>query len=644
MRPGGCSGIGVTDGSRGFWILDLGFSIDDWRLTTGLRRQSIIANRSGSHHGERLFLPWAFHPHKPTTNSKSEFVVATAASGASRWGLCYWRVLAVALVLAGMACRLAALEPVAAKHGMVVSSEPHASAAGVQILREGGNAVDAAVATGFALAVTYPFAGNIGGGGFMLIRMTGGAAAVVDYREEAPAAASRNMYLNAKGEVISGASTVGGLSVGVPGTVAGLALAEQKYGRLGLARVMAPAIRLARNGFPVSYWLSEDLRAHQSLLSRFPDSRRIFLRDGNLYHPGEMLKQPELARTLGEIARAGAGAFYEGNIARDIVQTEKKWDGIITLADLDQYQAKIREPLTGHFRGYTVLSVPPPSSGGTVLIEMLNILEPLDLGQPDSYDSMHLIVEAMRRAFADRAAYMGDTDFVRVPIRGMINRDYAATLREGILRSKPDAPVAAGRPAEHESSDTTHFSVVDAQGNAVSNTYTLNNGYGSGITVEGAGFLLNDEMDDFTSKPGSPNMFGLIQSEANAIAPRKRPLSAMTPTIVLKNNSVRLVLGSPGGPTIINTVLEVMLNALVYKMDILHAVIEPRFHNQWMPDSVALERQGFSADTIKTLQRAGYQLSFRPSIGQCEAIEVDAKNGWRFGASDPRGHGEAAGY
>lgn len=549
-----------------------------------------------------------------------------------------------ALLVGGIGRRMEALEPVAARHGMVVSSEPRASAAGVEMLREGGNAVDAAVATGFALAVTYPFAGNIGGGGFMLIRKADGSAAVVDYREEAPAAATRNMYLNAQGEVIPGASTVGALSVGVPGTVAGLALAEQKYGRLSLARTMAPAIQLAENGFPVSYWLSEDLRAHQSLLTKFADSRRIFLRDGNFYQPGEVLRQPELARTLREIARFGPGAFYGGDVARDIVRTETKLGGIIALADLAQYRAKVRKPLMGSFRGYTILSVPPPSSGGTVLIEMLNILDPLNLGSPDSYDSMHLIVEAMRRAFADRAAYMGDTDFVRVPIQGMINPQYAATLREQILRSKPDAPVAAGRPGEYESSNTTHFSVVDANGDAVSNTYTLNNGYGSGITVRGAGFLLNDEMDDFTSKPGSPNMFGLIQSSANAIGPHKRPLSAMTPTIVLKNGRVRLVLGSPGGPTIINTVLEVLLDALVYKMDIVRAVAEPRFHDQWAPDTLFLERQGFSADTVEKLQQAGYKISFRRSIGECEAIEVDVKSGWRFGASDPRGHGQAAGY
>ncbi|HTV55839.1 MAG TPA: gamma-glutamyltransferase [Terriglobia bacterium] len=552
-------------------------------------------------------------------------------------------LLSILLILATSSSGQA-LEPAAAQHGMVVSNEFHASEAGLEVLREGGNAVDAAVAVGFALAVTYPFAGNIGGGGFMLIRMANGDAVVVDYREEAPGAATRNMYLNARGQIIPGASTVGALSTGVPGTVAGLALAEKKYGKLGLGRVLAPAIRLAQDGFPVGYWLCRDLRRHQELLSKFPNSRRIFLRGGNFYQPGEVFKQPELAATLQQIAQRGPSVFYDGEIAEDIVRTEKRLGGIITAPDLASYRAKLRQPLTGRFRGFTVLSVPPPSSGGAVLIEMLNILGPLDLGQPDSYGSMHLIVEAMRRAFADRAAYMGDTDFVRVPIQGMVNPKYAAVLRREILAAKPDGPVAAGHPGEFESSDTTHYSVVDAAGDAVSNTYTLNNGYGSGVTVDRAGFLLNDEMDDFTSKPGSPNMFGLIQSEANAIAPHKRPLSAMTPTMALENGKLRLVLGSPGGPTIINTVLEVLLNVLVYHMDVLRAVLEPRFHNQWMPDKLFLERQGFSADTIDRLQRAGYKLAFRQSIGDCEAIEIDPGTGWRFGAADPRGHGEAAGY
>jgi len=545
-----------------------------------------------------------------------------------------------------LTCALTAFSfsPVAARHGMVASSEPIASAVGVQVLREGGNAVDAAVAVGFVLAVTHPVAGNIGGGGFMLIRLAKGEAVVVDYREAAPAAASRNMYVDSNGELIPHASTVGTLSVGVPGTVAGLVLAEQKYGRLGLARVMAPAIHLARDGFAVTYGLSDSLRLDRELLSKFDASRRVFLRDGHLYEPGEVFKQPELARTLEAVARQGAKGFYSGRVAQAIVATMEKYHGLITEQDLAHYHPILRQPLEGHFRGYEVLSVPPPSSGGVALVEMLNILEPLDLGLPDSFESMHFIAEAMRHAYADRAAYLGDADVVSVPVARLTSQAYAAKLREEILQSKPEAPILAGNTQAFEGPQTTHYSVVDTEGNAVANTYTLNNGYGSGVTVEGAGFLLNDEMDDFASKPGAPNLYGLVQGEANAIAPNKRPLSSMTPTLVLQDGKLRLVLGSPGGGTIINTVLQVLLNALVFKMDILQAVSFPRFHHQWMPDRLILERVGFSADTIQKLREAGYQVDFRNGIGDCQAIEVDSRSGWKFGAADPRAYGKAVGY
>ncbi len=539
---------------------------------------------------------------------------------------------------------LSALTPVAAKHGMVVSSESNATRAGVEILKEGGNAVDAAVAVGFALQVTYPFAGNIGGGGFMLIRMANGESVMVDYREEAPGGATHNMYLDASGNLIPKASIVGAKAAGVPGSVAGLALAEQKYGKLGLARVMAPAIRLAKDGFTVSYTLSQSLEHSARLLNQFSESKRIYLRDGSPYQPGEVFKQPQLAHTLELIARDGARGFYQGKVADEIVASMRQNGGIMTREDLSSYRAKLRKPLTGQFRGYTIITVPPPSSGGVALLEMLNILEPLDLGTADSYQSMHLMAEAMRRAYADRAAYLGDTDFASVPVHALISRKYADALRKEILAAKPDAPVRAGKPAACESSNTTHFSVVDAGSNAVSNTYTLNNGYGSGLTVAGAGFLLNDEMDDFASKPGSPNMFGLIQSEANSIAPHKRPLSSMTPTIVVKDHQPVLVLGAPGGGTIINTVLETVLNVIAFKMDVLEAVITPRFHNQWMPDKLFLEKWGFSADTVEKLKAAGYHVAFVSRIGDCEAIQIDPESGWRFGADDPRGGGLALGY
>jgi gamma-glutamyltranspeptidase/glutathione hydrolase len=537
-----------------------------------------------------------------------------------------------------------AFSPVAAQRGMVVASEPLASEAGLEILRAGGNAVDAAVAVGFALAVTHPEAGNIGGGGFMLVRLAGGEAVVVDYREQAPAAATRDMFLDGQGKLVPGATTEGPLAACVPGTVAGLALAHRTYGKLPWTRVLRPAIRLAKQGFPVSYALSMSLRKHEKQLAKFSETRRIFLRSGQLYEPGEVLRQPDLARTLRQIAVSGPKVFYRGWIARAIAATVKKQGGILKREDLLAYQAKIRPPLRGSFRGYEILTVPPPSSGGVGLLEMLNVLEPMELGAPNSFQAIHLVAEAMRRAYADRAAYLGDADVVPVPVRGLISRQYAAKLREEILQAKAVAPVEAGKPAEYESAETTHFSVVDAQGNAVANTYTLNGGYGSGVTVEGAGFLLNNQMDDFTAKPGEPNMYGLVQGEANAIAPRKRPLSSMTPTIVVEQGKVRLVLGSPGGGTIINTVLEVLLNVLVFKMNVRQAVTAPRFHHQWRPDELTLERWGFSADTIQKLEEFGYKLNIRDSMGICEAIAIDPQTGWRFGAADPRGDGKAVGY
>jgi gamma-glutamyltranspeptidase/glutathione hydrolase len=555
------------------------------------------------------------------------------------------RLIPVSMLLAGtLAWPAYALSPVAGRHGMVASSEPLASQVGVEILRAGGNAVDAAVAVGFALAVTFPQAGNLGGGGFMLIRLADGQAVVVDYREQAPAAATRTMYQDAAGNVIPATSTHGARAAGVPGTVRGLALAEQKYGRLGLARVLAPAIRLARNGFPVSYSLAELFRAERDRLQDFDGSRHIFLRDGRFYQAGEIWRQPDLARTLAAIAKRGPEAFYAGTTATAVVATMRKYHGLITREDLQHYEAKLRPPLVGHFRGYEIISNPPPSAGGTLLIEMLNVLEPLDLGTPNGYASIHLLAETMRRAYADRAAYIGDSDFVSVPVAGLTSGRYAAHVREEILHSPPEAPVRAGEPAALEPATTTHYSVVDADGNAVSNTYTVNAWFGCGVTVEGAGFLLNNEMDDFAAQPGAPNEFGLVQGEANAIAPRKRPVSSMTPTIVTRDGKLRLVLGSPGGATITNTVLQVLLNVLVYKMDILQAVTSPRFHDQWMPDALAIERVGFSADTLERLQQAGYPVTFRDTIGDCEAIEVDPVSGWRFGAADPRADGKAVGY
>ena len=569
----------------------------------------------------------------------------TAPCGAAGLPLCYRLALIALAWIALAAVPLAAAHaPVAARHGMVVAGEPLAADVGVEILKAGGNAVDAAVAVGFALAVTHPEAGNIGGGGFMLVRLAGGETAVIDYREEAPGAASREMYLDQHGEVIPHASTVGGLAVAVPGTVAGLAMAHKKYGKLRWARVLRPAIRLARQGFPVGFELAESLRAASPLLEKDPESRRIFLRDGDYYKPGELFVQPELTATLGQIARSGPKVFYQGAIADAVASSVEARQGKLTAADLIQYKARMRKPLQGIFRGHKILSVPPPSSGGIGLIEMLNILEPLDLGQPNSFYAINLIAQTMRRAYADRAAYLGDGDFVEIPLHGLTSRTYADTLREQVLKTKASDKIGEGKPTAFEPEQTTHYSVIDSEGNAVANTYTLNGSYGSGVTVKGAGFLLNNQMDDFTSKPGVANMYGLIQGEANAIAPRKRPLSAMTPTMVVQNGKVRLILGSPGGSTIINTVLQVLLNVLVYKMDVRQAVTSSRFHHQWMPDQLTLEGWGFSADTIMKLEEAGYSIHYRDQMGACEAITVDPATGWLFGGADPRTAGKAAGY
>ncbi len=539
--------------------------------------------------------------------------------------------------------------PVRAAHGMVVSTEPRATEAGVAILQNGGNAVDAAVAVGFALAVTHPAAGNLGGGGFMLIRQAGnGEVVAIDYREMAPAAAGETMYQNAAGDVIDKASTIGYRASGVPGTVAGLALALEKYGTMPLGRLMAPAIRLAREGVELSYFEGESLKNNSRLLERFPESRRIYLRDGNFYAAGERFVQPELARSLDLIAQKGALEFYQGDIARLIAKDMAANGGTITIDDLKNYRPVVRRPVEGEYRGYKVFSMPPPSSGGVALVEMLNMLEgyPLARYGPGSSRTLHLLAEVMKRAFADRAEFLGDADFVRVPVGGLISKSYA---RQPLTSIDPFIAAAAasighGDPVPFESTQTTHFSIVDGEGNTVANTYTLNGGYGSGVTIPGTGILMNNEMDDFSSKPGSPNAYGLIHGKANAIEPKKRPLSAMTPTIVVKDGKLFMVLGSPGGPTIINTVLQTLLNVIDFGMSVQEAVDAPRIHHQWMPDRLVLERVGFSEDVVQALKSKGHAVEVRGLIGDCQAIMIDPKTGTRLGASDPRLDGKAAGY
>ncbi len=565
----------------------------------------------------------------------------------------------LAFCVAAQAAYAQGLRPVHGKKAMVVSVHQEASRAGADIMRQGGNAVDAAVATGFALAVVHPAAGNIGGGGFMLLRKSNGEIHFLDYREKAPKAATRDMYLDAQGNLIPKASLVGYKAVGVPGSVAGLVYAQKHWGKLSLRVVMAPAIRLAREGVRLTYEEAQSM--HDPELARFPDSRRIFQRNGKLYEAGEIFRQPELARTLERIA-ASPNDFYQGVMARELAAEIQRGGGLITAEDLAEYEVKERQPVRGSYRGYDIISAPPPSSGGITMIEALNILEGYDLGKLGnrSADSIHLITEAFRRAFFDRAELLGDPDFARIPVAQLIDKKYAADWRGSLdmLRASDSKelrrPAGFGeldrRAAAHqpftgiESNETTHYSVVDPEGNAVAVTTTLNEGFGSAVTAGKLGFLLNDEMDDFTSKPGVPNGYGLIQGEANAIEPGKRPLSAMAPTIVVKDGKLFLVLGSPGGPRIITTVANILMGVVDYGLDIQQAVNAPRFHHQWQPDEIDMERNGISPDTIKLLQARGHKVKEQGYWSDGECIAVDLKTNELLGAPDGRNGGKAVGY
>src|ERR1700704_2675055 len=561
----------------------------------------------------------------------------------------------------------APLRPTHAPHAMVASVHELASRAGVEMLRSGGNAVDAAVATGFALAVVHPQAGNLGGGGFLLLRNASGETHFIDFREKAPAAATENMYLDAQGNVIpessKDSSVVGYKSIGVPGSVAGLVYAEKKYGKLSLGKVIAPAIKLARDGFPLAFEDTQELKEDE-YLAQFPESKRIFLRDGNYYQPGELLKQPELAHTLERIAK-NPDDFYHGALARELAAAIRKGGGLVTAADLAAYEVKEREPIRGSYRGYDIISAPPPSSGGVALVEILNILEGFDLAKfgNRSADAIHLEAEAFRRAFYDRADFMGDPDFSKVPVAPLIDKKYAAAWRDSIDPNHASVSQDLKRPSIfnelervaqshptviHEPENTNHYSVVDAEGNAVAVTTTLNDSFGSRVTAEGLGFLLNDEMDDFAAKQGVPNAYGLIQGPANAIGPGKRPLSAMTPTIVLRKDGLKdgklfLVLGSPGGPTIITTVANVLIGVVDFSRDIAEAVNAPRFHHQWLPDQILVEDR-LSPDTMNVLRSRGHKLDVKHFWGDGECIMVDPKTGERLAASDGRNNGKAVGY
>ena len=560
-------------------------------------------------------------------------------------------------------------QAVRGSHAMVATDETLGSLAGVTILKQGGNAVDAAVAVAFALAVVEPAAGNLGGGGFMLVRLADGRTNFFDYREVAPAKATRDMYIQ-DGKLIPDASTLGYRSVAVPGTVAGLELALETHGTMKLAQVMAPAIHLAKDGFPITEKLVREFDQEKSDLEKFSVSKRIFLTNSQnqnqAYKVGDILRQLELAATLERIAKHGAADFYRGETARMLVSDMQKNGGIITAEDLANYRPKIREVLRAHYQieahGWDILTSPPPSSGGVAIIEALNILKPTQLKGWDDLQSVRMVLEAMRRVFADRAAYLADPDYSNVPVAGLTSQCYGQELFATIdpQRASSSKEIKAGTPhvcgisagqsiapntvvSLGEGPHTTHFSVVDAVGNAVASTYTLNDSYGSHATSS-AGFLLNDEMDDFTTQPGVPNaLFGLIQSDANAIAPNHRPLSSMTPTILLRDGKLSFVTGSPGGPTIISATLLSVINWMRLGMDAQAAINAPRFHHQWLPDEVVMEKE-FSTAFEKALNANGYATRRKGHIGLVNAIGVDAQNGDRLGAADPRDHGSAVGY
>ncbi|WP_285722178.1 MULTISPECIES: gamma-glutamyltransferase [Pantoea] len=539
--------------------------------------------------------------------------------------------------------------PVKAQHGMVASVDALATQVGVEILRQGGNAVDAAVAVGFALAVTHPQAGNLGGGGFMLLRTASGRATAIDFREMAPGHASRDMFLDKQGNADSKLSLTSHLASGTPGTVAGLALAAKKYGTLPLSTLLAPAIKLARDGIPVNDALADDLKTYgKEVLITHPNSKAIFYKpDGTPWQKGDRLVQKNLAHSLQLIARQGPDAFYKGEIADEIAGEMAQHGGLISKADLAAYRAVERQPISGTYRGYEVFSMPPPSSGGIHIVQILNILENFDLAKMGfgSADAMQVMAEAEKYAYADRSEYLGDPDFVKVPWQALTSKAYAKTLAQQIdvAKARPSSEIKPGKLEPYESNQTTHFSVVDKQGNAVAVTYTLNTYFGSGIVAGKSGILMNNEMDDFSAKPGTPNVYGLVGGEANAVQPAKRPLSSMSPTIVAKGGKTWLVTGSPGGSRIITTVLQMVVNSIDFGMNVAEATNAPRFHHQWLPDQLRVEK-GFSPDTLRLLEAKGQHVKVLPAMGSTQSIMI-GPDGMLYGASDPRSIDDlSAGY
>lgn len=544
-------------------------------------------------------------------------------------------------------------EPVRGRHAMVASQHELASKIGIEILKKGGNAVDAAIAVGIALAVVYPEAGNLGGGGFMLIRSKDGSTKAIDYREMAPKAASRDVFVDTKGELIKGegGSTVGYRASGVPGTLAGFDLAFKKYGsgKIKWRDLVEPARVIAQNGYVLSDRLVRLFISYKETLSKYPESNRIFLRNGNYFKEGDVLRQPELAETLSRISVQGAKEFYTGKTAQLIAADMKANNGLITLDDLKGYVAKERTPLKGSYRGYEIITMPPPSSGGIVMLQVLNMLEGYDVKGMglNSSAKFHVLAEAMRRSFADRAEYMGDPDFSDVPVNKLIDKRYAEIRRNSILpdRASSSQDIRFGKLDGSEGMETTHYTVVDKDGNVVTNTYTINDLYGSRVTIKGTGVLMNDEMDDFAARPGRPNLFGLVQGERNKVEGGKRPLSSMTPTIVLrKDGSLWFALGARGGPRIISAVMQTVINVIDHDMNIQQAIDAPRIHQQWLPDEILFEPYSMSPDTLNVMRSFGHKFAERPGyIASATGIMID-KDGVRLGAIDSRSDGVAIGY
>jgi len=531
-------------------------------------------------------------------------------------------------------------------NGMVVSAHNESSAAGVKMLLSGGNAVDAAAAAEFSLAVCYPEAGNIGGGGFMLIRLADGTTDVIDYREKAPAKASRDMYLNEKGELVQGLSTGTHMASGVPGTVAGIIEAHRKYGKLPFKKVIEPAIELAEKGFRINQYQANSLNNNRN---RFIERNRVktaFVKD-SLWKEGDILRQPVLAKTLKRIKNKGTEGFYSGRTANLIIKEMQRGNGLISHEDLEEYSPVWRKPLTGRYRDYEIITIPPPSAGGIILLQLLGIMEnyPLKEWGFQSPETIHLIIEAEKRVFADRAEFVGDPGFVNVPVKQLLNKSYLRLRMSDFSPGKatPSGQISHGNPLMIENEETTHYSVVDRWGNAVAATTTLNGSFGSSIVVEGAGFLLNNEMDDFSSKPGFPNMYGLVGGDANSIQPGKRMLSSMTPAIITRNDSLFMVLGSPGGSTIPTSVFQVIINVLDFEMDIRHAVEAGRFHNQWLPDYTEFEPELFGNETRLKLESLGHIIKRRGSLGRVNALIIN-RDELIYSGADPRGNNSACGY